>query len=166
LRGRDPREGGAWQGKKVYAYAPNPVLWIDPWGLAKANPYTVTSNSASTDIPARGVHVNVSGPGLPPAGGHVSLVPGPADSNGNIAGLDIEPADRAARNLSDSQWRKVQGAIQQHLDDPKNADRLISAAKGGTDLPQGAMTESRRAQVAQVRDILGEHRSSGTNALC
>ena len=32
---RDPI--GLLGGDNVFAYAPNPIYWIDPWGLAKAN---------------------------------------------------------------------------------------------------------------------------------
>jgi RHS repeat-associated protein len=31
-------------GLNLYAYAPNPIGWIDPWGLAKDKTYTVTRN--------------------------------------------------------------------------------------------------------------------------
>ncbi|MCG3471759.1 PAAR domain-containing protein [Xenorhabdus bovienii] len=36
-------------GLNLYVYAPNPMSWIDPWGLAKDKTYTVTRNMNATE---------------------------------------------------------------------------------------------------------------------
>ena len=60
-------------GNNLFIYAPNPTGWLDPLGLAG---YEVKmENTASQDTLARGVHVNVQGPSLPNAGGHIGVVP-------------------------------------------------------------------------------------------
>jgi hypothetical protein len=63
--------------------------WIDPLGLAK---YSISANTAGSDTLARGVHVNVSGPGLPKAGGHIGLKPDATGEN-----IDLVPADSATK---------------------------------------------------------------------
>ncbi|WP_273869237.1 RHS repeat-associated core domain-containing protein [Serratia odorifera] len=150
-------------GVNPYRYAPNPLGWADPWGLKKDD-YTISANSAATDIPARGVHVNVHGPGLPAKGGHVSLVPGDIDPKTKaVLNLAVEPADKAADSVSASQWRKIQASIKNYLDDPKNISRLISAAQGGIDLPASSMTADRLKQIKTVKAVLEEHKAKGTN---
>ncbi|MBH1930180.1 type IV secretion protein Rhs, partial [Serratia rubidaea] len=150
-------------GLNIYQYAPNPLVWADPWGLKKDD-YTISANSAATDIPARGVHVNVHGPGLPAKGGHVSLIPGAVDpKTKTVTHLTHSPADKAASSVSASQWKKIQTSINNYLDDSKNIARLISAAQGGIDLPSSSMTPARLAQIKAVKALLEEHQAKGTN---
>jgi uncharacterized protein RhaS with RHS repeats len=52
---RDPI--GLLGGVNVFAYAPNPVMWIDPWGLAKVNR---NSNSAKGKYELYAIYENDS----------------------------------------------------------------------------------------------------------
>ncbi|MCC4607775.1 RHS domain-containing protein [Xanthomonas campestris pv. zinniae] len=138
-------------GMNLHQYAPNPMAWVDPWGWKD---YEVSSNSAGQDTLGRGVHVNVDGKGLP-RGGHVGLHP-----NGNGIGLDQNQADPATRKLSDAQWRKVQDAVTQHLNDPSNVNTLAKQAQSGLDHHPNT---HRAPQLRKVLEILQKHLKNGTN---
>ena len=139
-------------GVNLYQYADNPLTWIDPWGLAG---YNVSAQTAGTDALARGVHVNVNGPGLPPRGGHVGMVP-----NATGDGLNLVPADKATSELSASQWNKAQESVKDYLDKPANLDRMSKAAQAGID----AHPDSKRAtEMAKVRDIIKTSQTTGRN---
>jgi uncharacterized protein RhaS with RHS repeats len=86
-------------GTNLFQYLPNPVSWIDPLGLAGYE--ASMGNTASQDTLARGVHVNVQGPELPSAGGHIGVVP---TEDGK--GLTTKPVDAATKNLTEAQQKK------------------------------------------------------------
>ena len=138
-------------GNNLYQYAANPVSWIDPLGLAG---YTVSANTAGTDMLSRGVHLNVFGPGLPPKGGHVTLVP-----NSDGTGISFSPADAATRDIKANQWNKLEKAMTDYVNDPKNSDRLMKAAQSGIDTyPNSARSQ----EMKKVKTILENHKTKGT----
>ena len=149
---RDPI--GLLGGMNVHAYAPNPVEWVDPLGLSG---YKISANTATPDTLARGVHVNVHGPGLPAKGGHITL--SPDEKSGSVVPL---PADKATRDMSSSQWKKACQCLQDYLDNAKNVEKLQKTAQGGVDMHQGS---SRSAELSNVGKILGGHLSKGTNPM-
>lgn len=104
-------------GFTLYSYVHDPNGWVDVLGLKKEN-YDISGNVAATDTPARGVHVNVTGDGLPKKGGHISIVPGTPNKDGSITTVTTAPADKATRDLSDSQFKKASEAVKTYLDDP------------------------------------------------
>lgn len=139
-------------GINLYQYVFNPISWIDPLGLAG---YTISAQTAGPDTLARGVHVNVHGPGLPPKGGHVGLVP--TATNDLLTTL---PVDQATRDLREGQWKKVQDAVKDYMSKPQNVSRMEKSAQAGID----AYPNSNRAgEMSKVRDILQKHRIKGTN---
>ncbi|CAJ0806863.1 Protein RhsC [Ralstonia psammae] len=141
-------------GLNVHQYAPNPVRWVDPLGLAG---YNVSANTAGPDTLARGAHVNVSGPGLPPSGGHITLAP-----NAEGTHAELKPADKGTRDMSDSQWRKACKCVEKYLDNPRNVDRLAKAAQAGADAYPNS---SRAAELEKIGSILREHSTAGKNPI-
>jgi RHS repeat-associated protein len=141
-------------GDNLYQYAPNLIGWIDPLGLAKDKGYKVSAQTAGGDALARGVHVNVHGPGLPAAGGHVGLVP-----NAKGDGLNLVPVDAATRNLKDNQWAKVHKSVGDYLE--SNVDRMSKAAQAGVDAYPNT---ARAREMEKVRDILNGHSEKGAGA--
>lgn len=136
-------------GLNLYVYAPNPVGWVDPLGLAG---YPVKGSTVGPDVMNRGVHVNVERPG---SHGHVALKP---DTTGTK--IVLEPADPAMRKLSASQWKKVCECVIDYLDDSKNLARLSKSARAGID----ANPKSNRVpEFEKVEAILKNHQISGTN---
>ncbi|MBV6290504.1 hypothetical protein KUO17_26415, partial [Pseudomonas sp. MAFF 301350] len=81
-------------GLNLYAYAPNPVGWIDPSGLAG---YKAKASTVGSDVTNRGVHVNVTGDGIPKNSGHIALMP---DASGTK--IVLEPADPGMRRMKAS----------------------------------------------------------------
>ena len=138
-------------GLNLYVYAPNPVGWVDPLGLAG---YEISANTASPDALARGVHVNVGGDGLR-KGGHVTLAPSADQKN-----IVLQPADKVTRNVSSSQWKKICKCVVEYLDDPKNSRRMIKASEAAISKYPDV---DRSSEFVQVRDILTRHHESGTN---
>jgi RHS repeat-associated protein len=137
-------------GFNLYCYAPNPVGWFDPLGC-----YEISMNTAGTDTLARGAHVNARGPGLPPKGGHVGLVPNAAGT-----GLTPVPVDKATRDLNSKQWNRLSNDVVAFFDSPGNVRRLRAQAQAGID----AFPNSARArELEKVRDICDEHLKEGTN---
>ncbi|WP_279721360.1 RHS repeat-associated core domain-containing protein [Chromobacterium haemolyticum] len=149
---RDPI--GLMGGINIHSYAPNPVEWVDPAGLAG---YKIKANTAAPDTLSRGVHVNAHGPGLPDKGAHISLKP-----DGNKIAVVPAPGDKPTRDLKDSQWKNACKCVEEYLDDPKNVDRLAKAAQAGADMHKGS---GRAGELSQVRDILNEHVRNGTNPM-
>jgi len=113
-------------GDNLYQYAPSPMGWVDPLGLAPK--YRITSNTAGSDTLARSVHVNVKGPGLPNTGGHIGLR---ADSSGKE--IILEPADSATDKMNNNQWNKACSCAITHISNPNNASRLAKQAQSGID---------------------------------
>ena len=102
-------------GENLYQYVPNPVEWIDPYGLI-----TVSTNTALTDVLARGVHVNVQTGESKPI--HVGLRP---DHQG---GIKIVPADPTAKKIyKTSQWKEIESAVEKFI--PANSEKLASVAE-------------------------------------
>ncbi len=149
---QDPISYGG--GFNLFEYAGNPIAWTDPLGLAKSK-YNVGANTAGKDVLARGVHVNVDGPGLPRKGGHITLQP---DADGKS--VKLAPADKATRDMSPSQWRNACESISEHLDDSKNVDRLAKSAQAGIDENPKS---NRVDELTKVKGILQTHHGSGTN---
>jgi RHS repeat-associated protein len=155
----DPRTGryvsqdpsGLLGGDNLYYYTPNPIVWVDPLGCA----YQVTGNTAGQDTLARGVHVNVRGPGLPPRGGHVGFVP-----NASGTGLVPVPVDAATRGLTANQSRRLMNDVVAHMDRPENVSRMRAQAQAGIDAFPGT---PRARELQRVRDILAQHEEEGTN---
>ncbi|PTT93883.1 type IV secretion protein Rhs, partial [Pseudomonas sp. HMWF005] len=141
-------------GLNLYFYGANPVLLIDPLGLAG---HQVKANTAGQDVTNRGVHVNVKGDGLPRAGGHIALVP-----NAQGTHVVLEPSDMATRAMPKSQWGKACECVLKYLDKPMNVDRLKKSAQVGIDSNPNS---SRVPQLKQVGTILSEHHAAGTNPL-
>jgi RHS repeat-associated protein len=139
-------------GLNLYFYGDNPVGLIDPLGLAG---HKVGANTAGQDVLARGVHVNVNGSGLPPAGGHIALKP-----NAEGTHVVLEPADKATRAMPDSQWGKACECVLKYLDKPGNVDRLTKAAQAGVDANPNS---ARVPELKQVGTILSRHHAAGTN---
>jgi hypothetical protein len=80
--------------------------------------------------------------------------------NTDGTGLIMTKEDAALKNLSDKQWAKVQDAVRNHLNDPKEVDRLSKIAQLGVDNnPKG----NRAAEMAKVRDIARANYLKGTN---
>ncbi|WP_395673203.1 RHS repeat-associated core domain-containing protein [Inquilinus sp.] len=152
---------GLMGGANLAAYALNPVLWIDPWGWAKSK-YNVSSNSAGQDALARGVHVNVDGPGLPRKGGHVGLAPNPDydPAKPGSPRVIMRPEDPATKALSPSQWRKVQEAVTQHLDDPKNVNTVAKQAQSSLDTNPNS---HRATEMKQMKSKLQDALETGVN---
>ena len=156
----DPRVGrfickdpiGYADGLNLFAYAPNPVGWVDPLGLAG---HKIKSNTAGSDVLARGVHVNVNGSGLPPKGGHISLKPNDVGSH-----VVLVPADKATRGMSASQWSKACNCVLNYLETPVNVDRLAKSAQAGVDSHPNS---DRVAELKAVGSILRGHHAAGTN---
>jgi RHS repeat-associated protein len=141
-------------GLNLYFYGDNPVVLIDPLGLAG---HKVGANTAGQDVLARGVHVNVNGAGLPPAGGHIALKP-----NAEGTHVVLEPADKATRAMPNSQWGKACECVSRYLDKPSNVDRLTKAAQAGVDANPNS---ARVSELKQIGSILGGHHAAGTNPL-
>ncbi len=141
-------------GLNLYFYGDNPVVLIDPLGLAG---HKVGANTAGQDVLARGVHVNVNGAGLPPAGGHIALKP-----NAEGTHVVLEPADKATRAMPNSQWGKACECVSRYLDKPSNVDRLTKAAQAGVDANPNS---ARVPELKQIGSILGGHHAAGTNPL-
>ncbi|WP_435037383.1 RHS repeat-associated core domain-containing protein [Pseudomonas neuropathica] len=139
-------------GLNLYFYGDNPVLLIDPLGLAG---HKIGANTAGQDVLARGVHVNVNGAGLPPAGGHIALKP-----NAEGTHVVLEPADKATRAMPNSQWGKACECVLRYLDKPSNVDRLNKAAQAGVDANPNS---ARVPELKQVGTILSGHHAAGTN---
>ncbi|WP_277953331.1 RHS repeat-associated core domain-containing protein [Pseudomonas sp. TH08] len=139
-------------GLNLYFYGANPVLLIDPLGLAG---HKIGANTAGQDVTNRGVHVNVSGDGLPRAGGHIALIP-----NAQGTHVVLEPSDKATRAMPNSQWGKACECVLRYLDKPMNVDRLAKSAQAGIDADPNS---SRVPQLKQVGTILSEHHAAGTN---
>lgn len=100
---------------------------------------------------SRGVHVNINGPGLPKAGGHITLFPSTADSK-----IAFEPADPATRKMTPPQWNKACECVLKYLDNPTNIDRLVKSAQAGID----ANPKSHRAtEIEKVGLILQSNRA-------
>ena len=119
--------------------------------------YDVSANTAGPDTLARGAHVNVSGPGLPPGGRHITLTP-----NADGSHVDLGPADKATRNMSESQWKKVCSCDVKCLDKARNVDRLAKAPQAGVD---ACPNSNRASELKKVTEILGKHGASGTNPI-
>lgn len=152
---------GLMGGVNLAAYAPNPLQWLDPWGWAKAK-YQVSSNSAGQDALARGVHVNIKGPGLTKPG-HVRLAPNPLYDPKNNPGeprLIMEPADPATSKLSASQWRSVQESVANYLDDPNAVRTLAKQAQSSLDTNPNS---HRATQMGQMKEILEDSLKNGAN---
>ncbi|SEK08667.1 RHS repeat-associated core domain-containing protein [Achromobacter sp. NFACC18-2] len=141
-------------GLNVYQYADNPVEWIDPLGLAG---YEISAQTAATDTLARGVHINVHGPGLPPKGGHIELKPNATGTHAEFA-----PADKAARSMTAPQWSKACACATRYLDNANNVDRLAKAARAGADAFPGT---TRAIELQKVGDILTAHGTARTNPI-
>lgn len=119
--------------------------------------YDVSADTAGPDTSARGAHVNVGGPGLPPSGGHITLTP-----NADGTHVELGPADKATRDMSESQWKKVCSCVVKYFDKAKNVDRLAKSAQAGVD----AYPNSNRAsKLKKFAEILSNHRTSGTNPI-
>ncbi len=141
-------------GLNLYFYGPNAIGLVDPLGLAG---HKVGANTAGPDVLARGVHVNVNGSGLPPAGGHISLKP-----NSEGTHVVLEPADKATRDMSKSQWGKACECVIKYLDKQSNVDRLAKAAQAGVDANPNS---GRVPELKQLGSILGRHHAAGTNPI-
>ena len=139
-------------GLNLYAYAPNPVEWVDPLGLAG---HKIKSNTAGSDVLSRGVHVNVNGSGLPTKGGHISLKPNDASTH-----IVLVPADKATRDMSTSQWGKACSCVENYLETPGNVDRLAKSAQAGAD---SHPRSDRVGELKEIGDILRQHLAAGTN---
>nr|WP_225977160.1 RHS repeat-associated core domain-containing protein [Paracidovorax avenae] len=98
-------------GLNLFSYAPNPAHWVDPLGLTPGSKgkYSISANTAGTDTLSRGAHVNATGPGLPPKGGHVEIAPvTTTDKSGaTIEKLEPRPADAATRSMKEKDWQKL-----------------------------------------------------------
>ncbi|WP_274709110.1 RHS repeat domain-containing protein [Variovorax sp. S12S4] len=130
-------------GPNMHQYAPNPVRWVDPRGLAGYE--ASMGNTAAQDTLARGVHVNVQGPGLPKAGGHIGVVP-----THDGQGLTTKPVDAATRNLPESQQEKACQCVVDFLNKPKNHSKIAKQAQGGIDRFPGT---ERAKELEKVRDL-------------
>jgi RHS repeat-associated protein len=139
-------------GLNLYHYAANPVFFIDPLGLAG---HLVTAQTAGQDVLARGVHVNVNGPGLPPKGGHIELKPDPKGTH-----VILEPADKATRNMNGVQWRKACKCVGSYLDESRNVDRMAKASEAGISANPNS---GRVPELSKVGNILRNHHRDGTN---
>ncbi|MNX99802.1 hypothetical protein D3C86_1322690 [compost metagenome] len=128
--------------------------WVDPLGLAG---YEISAQTAATDTLARGVHVNVHGPGLPLKGGHIELKPNAVGTH-----VVLSPADKATRSMTESQWGKACACATRYLDDAKNIDRLAKAAQAGADALPGT---ARAVELQKVGDILTGHGTARTNPI-
>ena len=88
----------------------------------------VSMNSALTDVPARGVHVNVTEGKNKPI--HVEVIGNRHD--GAVADISYAPADPAARKLANaenpSRWNKIVAAVDDFVQKPKNAKKLANVA--------------------------------------
>ena len=104
---------------------------------------------------SRGVHVNVSGPGLPGKGGHVTFVP---DVENNR--LNLEPADPATKKLTEALWKKTQLSVKKYMNNPQNVDRMSKAAQSGLDYNPNS---HRAGSIRQTKAILDSHKNSRTN---
>lgn len=118
-------------GIRLYGYVGDPNRWVDVLGLARE--IGVSMNTALTDVPARGVHVNV-------ADGretmHVEIVGTPQlDKKGKIIpdkyNIEYKPADPTATAIMGkdaSKWNKITEAVDKFAANPKNRAKLAAVA--------------------------------------
>ncbi|WP_371856114.1 DUF6531 domain-containing protein [Pseudomonas sp. R29(2017)] len=74
----------------------------------------------------------------------------------------LEPADKATRDMSKSQWGKACECVIKYLDKQSNVDRLAKAAQAGVDANPNS---GRVPELKQVGSILGRHHAAGTNPI-
>jgi RHS repeat-associated protein len=136
-------------GDNLYAYAPNPTGWVDPLGLVKKPPYNITmGNTAGQDTLARGVHVNVSGPGIDGKPGHLTITPTTDEK-----GLTIKPGDAKTKGLSESQLSKACECAANFVNLPNNHSKIAKQAQAGIDAHAGT---ARAIEMGKVRDLANQ----------
>lgn len=130
-------------GLNVYKYGSNPIHFVDPLGLAG---YIVSMNNiAAQDTLVRGVHVNIEGPGLPRAGGHIGIVP---TQDGKA--LTTKPVDAATKDLTESQLKKACACVVEFFKNKKYHSKIAKQAQGGIDSFPGT---ERAKELQVVRDL-------------
>ncbi|MCD9585877.1 RHS repeat-associated core domain-containing protein [Tenacibaculum maritimum] len=115
LRGNNPN---------FYAYVSDVNSFIDPLGLM-AKGIGVSMNTALTDVPNRGVHVNV-------VDGKRSMhIEIEGVKNGKNYNLNYKPADPTANDImqkNSSKWNKITDSVDDFVSNPKNAKKLANIA--------------------------------------
>ena len=118
-------------GIRLYGYVGDPNSWVDAFGLARE--IGVSMNTALTDVPARGVHVNVKD-GRESM--HVEIEGKPVlDKKGNVIpdkyNIEYKPADPTAKAIKEgdaSKWNKITEAVDKFASNPKNRAKLAAVA--------------------------------------
>ncbi|WP_407322535.1 RHS repeat domain-containing protein [Tenacibaculum maritimum] len=107
-----------------YAYVSDVNSFIDPLGLM-AKGIGVSMNTALTDVPNRGVHVNV-------VDGKRSMhIEIEGVKNGKNYNLNYKPADPTANDImqkNSSKWNKITDSVDDFVSNPKNAKKLANIA--------------------------------------
>jgi len=135
---------GLYGGNNLYQYAPNPVDWIDPEGLAKKKRYSVQmNNTAGGDTLSKGVHVNVFGPELPKKGGHMEIAP--------IDGTKLvpKPADAVTRKISENNLANLCACVIDFAE--QNLEKIAKQAQSGIDKYPGS---ARAISLEEVKSIV------------
>ncbi|MFF1030178.1 hypothetical protein ACFYLK_17145, partial [Proteus mirabilis] len=136
-------------GINLYAYAPNPLTWVDPWGLAcigKMQPYRFD------DVRVKGPHLDISVNGRKITEAKLGV-----DKSGNliwerfgdmkgVSNKSLNQADKYIRSLMENKKIMEQAKIQvtQTMDDFKKILSDSSSSKNSIGLAERGMDKFSR----------------------
>jgi hypothetical protein len=117
--------GLAGNNPNFYAYVYDSNSQYDPFGLMPKGGPVVSMNSALTDVPARGVHVNVLDG---KKSMHVEIEGIKTETGYDLRYKPIDPTAAEIMEKNPSKWNKITQAVDDFVRSPKNAAKLANVS--------------------------------------